>query len=62
MAFNEEVEELEFNSVFQDDDDEGYEEVSEFRDYTEEEVSSKWGNFTFEDLVFELDNILGASK
>ena len=62
MAFNEEVEELEFNSVFHDDDDDGYEEVSEFRDYTEEEVSSKWGNFTFEDLVFELDNILGASK
>ena len=62
MAFNEEVEELEFNSVFHDDDEDGYEEVSEFRDYTEEEVSSKWGNFTFEDLVFELDNILGASK
>ena len=62
MAFNEEVEELEFNSVFQDDEDEEYEDVSEFRDYSEEEVSSKWGNFTFEDLVFELDNILGASK
>lgn len=62
MAFNEEVEELEFNSVFQDDDEEEYEEVSEFRDYSDEEVSSKWGNFTFEDLVFELDNILGASK
>lgn len=62
MAFNEEVEELEFNSVFQDDDEEEYEEVSEFRDYSDEEVNSKWGNFTFEDLVFELDNILGASK
>ena len=62
MAFNEEVEELEFNSVFQDDDDEEYEEPSEFRDYTEDELKSKWGNFTFEDLVFELDNILGASK
>lgn len=62
MAFNEEVEELEFNSVFQDDEEEDFEEVAEFRGYSEEEIQSKWGNFTFEDLVFELENILGTSK
>ncbi|MBQ8028404.1 MAG: hypothetical protein IJ262_03230 [Clostridia bacterium] len=62
MAFNEEVEELEFNSVFNDDDEEVYEDVSEFGEYTDEEMSERWGNLSFEDLVFELENILAASK
>lgn len=62
MAFNEEAEELEFNSVFSDDDEEYDEEPEEFRDYSEDELSSKWGAYTFEDLVFELSNILGRSK
>ena len=68
MAFSEEVEELEedeiFNNVFGDNDeeDDGYEDPSEFSQYTEEETMTRWGNHTFEDLVFELQNILGASK
>lgn len=68
MAFSEEVEELEedeiFNNVFGDNDeeDDGFEDPSEFNQYTEEETMTRWGNHTFEDLVFELQNILGASK
>lgn len=68
MAFSEEVEELEedeiFSNVFGDNDEEEdeYEDPSEFDQYTQEETITRWGNLTFEDLVFELQNILGASK
>ncbi|MGN1418155.1 MAG: hypothetical protein ACI4W6_02385 [Acutalibacteraceae bacterium] len=64
MAFEQEEEDFEFGSVFQDDDDdeEYYEEPAEFRDYSEDEIEGKWGNFSFEDLVFELENILSTAK
>lgn len=63
MAFEQEEEDFEYGSVFQDDeDDEEYEEASEFADYSDEQIEQKWGNFSFEDLVFELEHVLGASK
>ncbi|MGN0468858.1 MAG: hypothetical protein ACI4GY_09055 [Acutalibacteraceae bacterium] len=64
MAFEQEEEDFEFGSVFQDDDDDEqyYEEPAEFRDYSEDEIEGKWGNFSFEDLVFELENILSTAK
>lgn len=63
MAFEQQEEEYEFDSVFQDDEgEEIYEERPEFRAYSDEEIDTKWGNFTFEDLVFELENIIGRAK
>lgn len=63
MAFEQQEEEYEFSNVFQDDEgEEVYEERPEFRTYSDEEIDSKWGNFSFEDLVFELENIIGRAK
>lgn len=63
MAFEQQEEEYEFGNVFQDDEgEEYYEERPEFRAYSDEEIDTKWGNFTFEDLVFELENIIGRAK
>ena len=51
---------LEIEDVKQDDDD--FEDISEFGEYDEEDAESRWGSLDFEELVNELENYIATSK
>lgn len=66
MAFNyeeEEEERIDFNGFPDDDeDDEEYEDVTEFGRYDEEELATRWGSLDFEGLLLELESIVANAK
>lgn len=51
---------LEIEDVDQEEDE--FEEVSEFSNYSAEEIQSKWGDLDFEELVAELQRYLETSR
>ena len=65
MAYFQEEEEenidyIGFNDA--DDDDEEEYDDSEFERYSQEEMSDKWGNMSFDELIGEFDRIVSSSK
>lgn len=65
MAFDLKEEDYDFNEAFggySDDENETYEEESEFDIYTEEEADARWGGLTFIQLVDEIDSMLANSR
>lgn len=50
---------LEVEDINQDDD---FEDISEFGEYDEEDAESRWGSLDFEELISELENYIATSK
>lgn len=44
------------------EEDENFEDISEFAPYDEEDAETRWGSLDFEDLVSELENYVATSK
>ncbi len=51
---------LEVEDVNQDEDD--FEDISEFGEYDEEDAETRWGSLDFEELVNELENFVATGK
>lgn len=60
--FQEEEENVDYIGFNDADDDEDQYDDSEFEKYSQEEMTDKWGNMSFGELIAEFDRIVSSSK